>query len=479
MTKQARMSDRIRVGVLPAPSRIEWIIEQFADLAVAIDRDGRVLGLSVSPESPYLGCLDHWVGRDFREFLTEDSRSKFEDRIATVLADPDAVVRPMELNHVDNANWEFPIRYTIHDAGEDHGILLLGRDMQPFADIQQRLVREQLARERDAERFRGVETRYRVVFDASETPMAMVEPDTGRALDLNRAAMQLLSVKTDNLSANAFAQCFEGRRKGEFGEALKAAAAADDAQGVSTVLRRTGADVRLCPEFFRASGEVSLLCRILPVLDEDQSGREFQRALSQLYESTSDAIVLTDAKGAVREANEGFLRLTDAAQLRDVQGRPLADFLARGAVDMKLIFEQLDKTGRLRGYAAQVESVVGMRATVDISAARLNGRTDRQIGFILREASATQAISVAEAGATMSEEAMTNVMDLVGTASLKELVGATTDVVEKLCIETAVRLTDNNRVAAAEMLGLSRQSLYVKLRKYGLLDNSADAGRDE
>ncbi|MDC0114520.1 hypothetical protein OAI45_05505, partial [Planktomarina temperata] len=29
--------------------------------------------------------------------------------------------------------------------------------------------------------------------------------------------------------------------------------------------------------------------------------------------------------------------------------------------------------------------------------------------------------------------------------------------------------TSNNRVAAAEMLGLSRQSLYVKLRKYDLV----------
>jgi DNA-binding protein Fis len=43
-----------------------------------------------------------------------------------------------------------------------------------------------------------------------------------------------------------------------------------------------------------------------------------------------------------------------------------------------------------------------------------------------------------------------------------------------MCIETAVELTRNNRVAAAEMLGLSRQSLYVKLRKYGLVGNEGD-----
>ena len=44
--------------------------------------------------------------------------------------------------------------------------------------------------------------------------------------------------------------------------------------------------------------------------------------------------------------------------------------------------------------------------------------------------------------------------------------------IEKMCIETAVELTRNNRVAAAEMLGLSRQSLYVKLRKYDILGSN-------
>jgi len=64
---------------------------------------------------------------------------------------------------------------------------------------------------------------------------------------------------------------------------------------------------------------------------------------------------------------------------------------------------------------------------------------------------------------------MVSVKELVGQATLKDIVAETTNVVEKMCIETAVTLTMNNRVAAAEMLGLSRQSLYVKLRKFGLL----------
>ena len=74
----------------------------------------------------------------------------------------------------------------------------------------------------------------------------------------------------------------------------------------------------------------------------------------------------------------------------------------------------------------------------------------------------------------MSDDGVRNVMELVGSATLKDIVSETTEVVEKMCIETASELTRNNRVAAAEMLGLSRQSLYVKLRKYDLLSRDGD-----
>ena len=58
--------------------------------------------------------------------------------------------------------------------------------------------------------------------------------------------------------------------------------------------------------------------------------------------------------------------------------------------------------------------------------------------------------------------------EVVGRVSLKEIVRDTADVIERLCIETALGMTDNNRAAAAEMLGISRQSLYAKLARYGI-----------
>jgi DNA-binding protein Fis len=58
----------------------------------------------------------------------------------------------------------------------------------------------------------------------------------------------------------------------------------------------------------------------------------------------------------------------------------------------------------------------------------------------------------------------------VGRVPLKELVQEATDLIERLCIESALELTHGNRASAAQMLGLSRQSLYVKVRKYGIGD---------
>ena len=58
--------------------------------------------------------------------------------------------------------------------------------------------------------------------------------------------------------------------------------------------------------------------------------------------------------------------------------------------------------------------------------------------------------------------------ELVGRMSLKEIVRESTDLIERLCIEAALAYTDDNRASAAEILGLSRQSLYSKLHRHGL-----------
>ena len=65
-------------------------------------------------------------------------------------------------------------------------------------------------------------------------------------------------------------------------------------------------------------------------------------------------------------------------------------------------------------------------------------------------------------------------IDVVGRVPLRDIVRETTDLIEQLCINAALQLTGDNRASAAEMLGLSRQSLYIKLRRFGIKDTPGD-----
>ena len=58
----------------------------------------------------------------------------------------------------------------------------------------------------------------------------------------------------------------------------------------------------------------------------------------------------------------------------------------------------------------------------------------------------------------------------MGRVPLKDIVAESSELIEQLSIETALQMTHDNRALAAQLLGLSRQSLYVKLRRYGLGD---------
>ena len=458
------------------PEQFNEIVTTAADLAIVLDTQGTVKSVITNPLNPTLGRLDHWKDRDIREFMAEDSLSKLETQLEAYREGHKKAVDAIEVNHFDNANWEFPIRYTIHKTNNPDIILMLGRDLRPIAELQHRLVKAQLALEKDYETHRDYETRYRVIMEAARDALVLVDVASGRILDLNSSAAQILGAEADSLTGSAFTQEFEGRRRGEFIEGL-VLAAGDEAGGpVQVTTRRGKAEVAIHPTVFRAAGEKSLLCRIETAKSVETVAAELSTTLAQLYREGPDAIVVTDAHGAIRSANDAFLGLTDAGSLADVKGKSLGEYLARGSVDLKVLTDNAARSGKMRMYATRLEGAYGSQLSVELSATHLNAGGMSGFAFVIRDTSRMEVVR--EPATTMasipgsspvSDDAMRNVMDLVGSAPLKDIVAATTDVVEKMCIETAVELTDNNRVAAAEMLGLSRQSLYVKLRKYGLL----------
>ncbi len=451
------------------PDRLAELIAAAADIVIAIDRGGIVQDVLTNSGDQTLGCLDHWVGRDLKQFLTPECHPKLDAMLKAIVRDPEARPR-IELNHIDNASWEFPVQYTALRLEADGPILLVGRDLRSVAEVQQQLVKTQLALEKDYEVYRDFDTRYRVVMSMARDAFVFVDAATGRIEDANAAAGLLLGADVETLTGSLLVQEFEDRRRAEFLDALNTLAASSAKSPIVVEARRSSSTVKIYPTVFRAAGQKSLLCRLESGDHSEPVADELGINLHELYDKGLEATVFTNARGIIRGANEAFLNLCDVATAADLKDRSLGDFLVRGGVDLKILTDHASRSGRMRTLASKIQTSFGSQRPVDISATYFNDRIEPVIAFVLRESAKPASSGTSEVAGP--SDVTGNVIELVGASPLKDIVAATTDVVEKICIETAVELTRNNRVAAAEMLGLSRQSLYVKLRKYNLLDRA-------
>lgn len=451
---------------LVSPDLLAEIISSASDIALNVAPDGTVISVLVNPHHRSFGQLDGWVGRPLRQLLTDESVQKVDRRLEQLAAAVPGASLAVEVTHQDAAVEGFPVRYALHRMPNDGSILMLGRDLRAIAEIQQKLVSVQMALEKDYEAQREIDTRYRVLMEMTRDAILLVSMATGRIADLNQAAATLLGGSRAELLGAAVAQEFVGRRRGELLETMAQLATADAATPIEMQARRSQKRVTLVPLVFRAAGERLLLCRLDVAETPRAAGDDIGDALQRLYADGVDGIVFTDREGVIRGANDAFLNLSDSPNLAAVRGRSLSDFFQRGMVDLKVLIDNARRTGRMRMYATRLVTTFSAQVPVEISAAWLNDRPQPVMGLVIRDASRIEAM---RRPGLAGDEGASSVVELVGSSKLKDIVAETADVVERMCIETAVELTRNNRVAAAEMLGLSRQSLYVKLRKYGLL----------
>lgn len=461
-------------GAVPLiePEFLGSIIGAASDIALVVSADGMILSVVLNTQSDSFGNLKHWEGRPVVDFLTRECVPKFEAAHEAYMAG-EVPRKSLELNHSDNAVWQYPVRYTFHRFGQENAALLLGRDLRPIAETQQQLVQAQIALEQGYEARREFDTRFRMLLANCEEAIVFVPVHSGRVDDANEAAANLLGLKLDALKGSSFAQHFADRSNGELIESLMNATLAEDGGSIALRAGRAKRGVIVHPVVFRAGGQRVLLCRLTSEKNNMTASDTVASQALALFRAGSDPMLFMTGKGVITSVNESFLDIIGAAHQSDVVGRSFADFLGRGQIDLSVLADQSEKSGRMRIYSTKLVNDLGSRLSVEISASHFDESHVPVIGCVIRDVSRVEAARPqAEKQNQMTPESARNVMDLVGSASLKDIVAETTDVVEKMCIQTAVELTNNNRVAAAEMLGLSRQSLYVKLRKFGLLSKN-------
>jgi transcriptional regulator PpsR len=127
----------------------------------------------------------------------------------------------------------------------------------------------------------------------------------------------------------------------------------------------------------------------------------------------------------------------------------------------------LKQHGAIRLLHTAARGEHGTTTEVELSAAGASEAEIPCIGFVVRDVG--RRIAAAPQGARDLTHAVEQLTDLVGRVSLPELLRDTVDLVERHFIEAALVLTGDNRTAASELLGLSRQSLYIKLRRHKLV----------
>jgi transcriptional regulator PpsR len=182
-----------------------------------------------------------------------------------------------------------------------------------------------------------------------------------------------------------------------------------------------------------------------------------------------DAFVVTDEILKILSANSAFLELVRAGGEAQVEGQPLTRYLGRAGLERNLLLDGLRSHGYVRNFNTVVRDQYEEPEDVEVSAVAAPDGERTCYGFTLRRA--VRRPTDRPQQAPELRRSVEQLTELVGRVKLKELVRETTDLVERLCIEAALELTKDNRASAADVLGLSRQSLYSKLHRFGLVNS--------
>ncbi|HEY6918918.1 MAG TPA: transcriptional regulator PpsR [Tabrizicola sp.] len=439
------------------------LVSAGSDLTLVVTPGRVVETVLANPQSGLAALVAGWEGLSLQTLFAEESWAKLVARLDGAHSGP-----PLELNHAGPVQYEFPVRYVLRRWPDKDRILMMGRDLRPLAEVQQQLVQAHRAIGRDHEAQRELETRYRVLMEENSFPLLIVSETTGRIVDLNSSAARLLGAARNDLLNSPVAQEFDGRRRGELIETLARTATTESGDYVDLNVRRTAQRVKVSAKMFRASRDRLLLCRI--ALSESAQSLESDRSqmMQNLFEKGADAIVFVDGNGLIKAANEAFLHLTDSHSTSVVIDRAFSDFLSRGAVDLKVLLDNVKRMGHLRHYRTRLNTDYMGEVSVELSATLFQDQGKQIVGIVARDSVVSDRVVWPVTGT--DNEGLRNVMRLVGYSTLKEIVDETTEIIEKMCIEAALEMSGNNRAAAAELLSLSRQSLYVKLRKFGILN---------
>ncbi|CAN1571649.1 PpsR-CrtJ, transcriptional regulator PpsR [Burkholderiaceae bacterium] len=435
-----------------------------SDVSLVISSKGVIEDVSTGQDTmAALGCQS-WLGKRWIDTVTSESKKKIEDLLAPQPDKQNLLWR--HVNHPVPSGGEAAIQY-ITVALKGDKLLAVGRSLERLAELQRRLVETQQSMERDFLRLRHIEARYRILFETSPDAVLLVDSHSYRLIEANAGAQALFKDAGKRMVGRDFRECVDPESQAEVQSLLRTALATGRIEMCSATLPGSSLPITVSASVFRQDGGAQFLVRMTPreAHTSDYTSIDAATVLSELMAHFPDGWLLTDTTGTVKSVNEEGMALLGLTAASQAVGQSLERWLIRGAVDWGVLNTSLKQQKPVRNFATEVKTLSGMTLPVEISGIYLANAEPLYVLFV-RDLN-RRAQSAAHASEPLPNP-FADLSQLVGRRPIKDIVGDTVDTIERMCIEAALEMTHNNRASAAEMLGLSRQSLYVKLRRFGI-----------
>lgn len=445
------------------------LITAAADIALIIDRKGIVRDVAFGSDELAADVKGDWLGRAWIDTVTVESRPKVETMLKEAVSKAEPRFRQVNYAAVRGGP-DVPILHSALAVGQEGRIVAFGRDLRAIETLQQRLMDAEQSMEREYSRLRHAETRYRLLFQIASEAVLIVDSANHRVIEANPAASQLLGSSSRRLAGRPFPEGFDTEGSRAIETMLATVQATGRGEDVRAHLEKPERQFTISASLFRQDDSSHFLVRLRPAGEKKVNGAPpLQSKLLEVLEGSPDGLVVTTPEGQILTANRAFLELAQLATAEQVRGQSLDRWLGRPGVDMRVLINNLRQHGSVRLFATSLRGEYGLSTDVEISAVSALEGEQPCLGFTVRNVGKRASAGEGKKGRELPRS-VEELTELIGRVPLKDLVRETTDVIERMCIEAALELTGDNRATAAEMLGLSRQSLYAKLRRYGLGD---------
>jgi transcriptional regulator PpsR len=423
------------------------------DITLSLDWEGVIREASLSDAIP-AEPVREWLGRPWMETVGEIAGLQVRRMVED--ARSSGVSAYLQITQRFPSGLELPIEYTTVRLGGQAGLIAVGKNMQAVAELQSRLVAAQQAREQDYWKLREIETRSRLLFDASSEAVLVIAASTLRIVEANPAAIRELGMAPGWNFSDEVAP----RDRAALRDVLMRAREQGRAPGIMVHLGADGTPWLLRASLMARTPGPVFLIQLSPAAAPQRAAPPRSDAL---LEDMPDGFVAIDGDGLVRRANRAFLDLAQAGTEASIIGEKLDRWLAQPGMDLSVLLASIAQHGEVRLFPTQMTGNLGSEVEVEISGCAISRDGSRMIGLMIRDIG-RRVLASGEAAALRTALGM--LANDVGRVPLPTMVRNTAALVERACIEQALRLSNGNRTAAADALGLSRQSLYAKLERY-------------